>query len=71
MLSHTFDRIVELRNKVGGEGTFVLAGVMGCIARLDDEGWSFMRCSGSWRFVVDDWLCVESLDALCSATICS
>jgi len=47
MLSQTFDKIVELRNKVGGEGTFVLAGVMGCIARLDDEGWSFMGCTSS------------------------
>jgi len=26
MISHTFARIVEFRNNVGGEGTFVLAG---------------------------------------------
>jgi len=32
---------------VGGEGTFVLAGAIGYIARLDDEGWSFVRFSGS------------------------
>jgi len=32
---------------VGGEGTFVLAGVMGCITKLDDEGWSFVRFSCS------------------------
>jgi len=47
MLSHTFDSIVELRNRFGGEGTFVLAGVIGCIARLDDKGWSFMGFLGS------------------------
>ncbi len=47
MLSQTFDKIVELRNKVGGEGTFVLARVMSCMARLDEEGWSFVVCSGS------------------------
>jgi len=47
MLSHTFARIVEFRNKVGGEGTFVLVGATGCIARLDDEGWSFRKVSGS------------------------
>jgi len=32
---------------VGGEGAFVLAGVVDCIARLDDEGWSFVRLCGS------------------------
>jgi len=32
---------------VGGEGTFVLAGATIYIARLGDEGWSFVKVSGS------------------------
>jgi len=32
---------------VGGEGTFVLAGATGRIARFDDEGWSFVKVSSS------------------------
>jgi len=31
---------------VGGEGTLVLAGAHGLMARLEDEGWSFIEVSG-------------------------
>jgi len=81
MLSQTWDKIVEFRNIVGGEGTFSIAGFIGCMAKLDDEGWSFVECSVSWMIEVDDWVCSGSSDAfwteavcseaLCSGTLCS
>ncbi len=52
MFSHTSARIVESRNKVGGEETLVLAGATGTMARLDDEGWSFIEVSGSLEELV-------------------
>jgi len=81
MLSQTWDNIVESRNIVDGEGTFVLVGLTGWMAKLDDEGWSFVECSGSWMIEIEGGVCSEDSDAfwteavyseaLCSGTLCS
>jgi len=52
MFSNTTASIVESRNMVGGEGKFVLAGATGWMARLEDEGWSFIEVSGSVEVLI-------------------
>jgi len=57
MLSHTSAKIVESRNRVGGEETLVLAGATYRMAKFEDEGWSLIEVAGSAKMlVVDDWL---------------
>jgi len=72
MFSHTSVRIVESRNRAGGEGTLVLAGATGRMAKFEDEGWSFTEDSGSVEvLVVDCWLRVICSGTLSSGTSCS
>jgi len=64
MFSHTSAIIVESRNRVGGEGTLVLAGATGRMAKFEDEGWSLIEVSSSVEvLVVCCWLRV-----ICSGT---
>ena len=72
IFSHTFARIVESRNRVGGKGTFSLAGATGWMARLEDDGLSFIKVSGSVEvLVLGCWLSMTCLGTFSSGTSCS
>ena len=72
MFSQTSARIVESRNNVGGEGTLVLVGETGRMAKFEDEGWSFIEVAGSVEvLVVVDWLFMVCSETLSLGTGCS
>jgi len=65
MFSHTSARIVESRNRVGGEGTLVLAGATCRMAKFEDDGWSLIKVLGLVEvLVVCCWLRM-----ICSRTL--
>jgi len=63
ILSQTWDNIVESRNIVDGEETFVLVGLTGWMAKFDDEDWSFLDGSVVWMIEIEGGVCSEDSDA--------
>ena len=70
MFSHTSARIVESRNRVGWEGTLVLAGATGRMAKFEEEGWSLIEVLVK-ELVDGCWLRIICSGTLSSGTSCS
>ena len=78
MFSHTSAKIVEFRNRVDGEGTFVLTRAHGWMAKFEVEGWSFVGIvgvlvsEGSSGTEVEDELDIStSMSKISGLLICS